>query len=80
MAFNTPDSIVLKIADGQTLQVEKDFKYLGSWINSSENDIKVRMDLAWNTLHSIYVISKSKINLPLKRILIVETVESLLTY
>ena len=34
MAFNKPESIVLKTADGQTLQVEKDFKYLGSWINS----------------------------------------------
>ena len=48
MAFNTPESIVLKTADGQTLQVEKDFKYLGSWINSSEKEIKVRKALAWN--------------------------------
>ena len=32
MAFNTPESIVLKIADGQTLQVEKDLKCLGSSI------------------------------------------------
>ena len=46
MTFSTPESIVLKTADGQTLQVEKDFKYLGSWINSSEKDIKVRQALA----------------------------------
>ena len=80
MAFNTPESIVLKTADVQTLQVEKDFKYLGSWINSSENYIKVRKALAWNALHSMPVIWKSKINLPLKRRLFVATVESVLTY
>ena len=34
MAFNTLDPIILKTADGQILDVEKDFKYLGSWINS----------------------------------------------
>ena len=80
MAFNTPESIVLKTADGQTLQVEKDFKYLGSWINSSEKDIKVRKALAWNALHSMHVICKYKINLPLKRRLFVATVEIVLTY
>ena len=30
MAYKTPESIVLKTADGQTLQVEKDLKYIGS--------------------------------------------------
>ena len=62
------------------LQVEKDLKYLGSWINSSENDIKLRTAQAWNALYSMHMICKSKINLPLKRILIVETVESVLIY
>ena len=46
MAFNTLDPIILKTADGHILDVEKDFKYLGSWINSSEKDIKVRKALA----------------------------------
>ena len=67
MAFNTPESIVLKTADGQTLQVEKYFKYIGSLMNSSEKEIKVRKALAWNALHRMHVILKSKINLPLKR-------------
>ena len=52
MAFNTPASIVLKTADGQTLKVEKNFKYPRSCINSSEKDIKVRKALAWNVLHA----------------------------
>ena len=74
MAFNTPDSIVFKTADGQTLQFEKDFKYLGSGINSSEKDIKVRKALAWNSLHSMHVIWTYNINLPLKRRIFVATV------
>ena len=40
MAFNTLDPIILKTADGQILDVEKDFKYLGWWINSSKNILK----------------------------------------
>ena len=51
MAVNILGSILLKIADSKTLQVEKDFKYFGSWINSPEKDIKVRKVLAWNALH-----------------------------
>ena len=66
MAFNTLDPIILKTADGQILDVEKDFKYLGSWINSSEKDIKVRNALAWNELHSMQTLWKSKTNLSLK--------------
>ena len=42
--------------------------------------IKVRKALAWNALHSMHVIWKSKINLPLKRRLFVATVESVLIY
>ena len=56
MVFNTLDSIILKLAESQTLQVEKDFKYLGYWINLSEKDIKVRKALAWKALHSIHII------------------------
>ena len=56
MAVNTFDPIVLKTAMGQMLQVEEDLKYLGSWINSSEKDIKVRKALAWNALHSMHII------------------------
>ena len=40
----------------------------------------MRKALAWNALHSMHVIWKSKINLPLKRKLFVATIESILTY
>ena len=80
MAFNTLDPMIYKTADGQILDVEKDFKYLGSWINSSEKDIKVRKDLAWNALHNMQTLLKSNTNLQLKRRLFVATVESVLLY
>ena len=31
----------------------EDFKYLGSWVNSSERDIKTRKALAWKALNSM---------------------------
>ena len=40
----------------------------------------MRKALAWNALHSMHVIWKSKINLPLKSRLFVVTVESVLIY
>ena len=80
MAFDTLDPIILKTADGQILDVEKDFKYLGSWINSSEKYINVRKALAWNTLHSMQTLWNYKTNLPLKRRLFISTVESVLLY
>ena len=48
--------------------------------STRQRDIKVRKVLAWNAIHSMHVIWKSKINLPLKRTLFVATVESVLTY
>ena len=80
ISFNTLYPIILKTADGQILDVEKDFKYLGSCINSSEKNIKVKHALYWNALHSMHSLLKSKTNLPLKIRLFVATVESVLLY
>ena len=53
------------------------------WINLLEKDIRVRKALSWNALHSILYMRtlwKSSINLPLKRRLVVVTVESIPLY
>ena len=65
MAFNTEDT-PLKTVESQNLQVIEDFKYLGSWINSPEKDIRVRKGLSWNALHSIRTLWKSSIIFHLK--------------
>lgn len=38
-------------ADGNALQEVSDFKYLGSWMNSTEQDIEVRKALACRALN-----------------------------
>ena len=47
MAVNTTDiHVCIATTDGATLEVTNDFKYLGSWISSTEHDIKMRRALA----------------------------------
>lgn len=36
---------------GTALREVKDYKYLGSWIHSTEQDLKVRKTLAWKVLN-----------------------------
>ena len=42
-----PDHSPLITTGGIALKAVNDFKYLGSWVNSSEQDLKVRKALAW---------------------------------
>ena len=46
-----PDPILTN--GGIALEEVEDFKYLGSWVNSSERDIKTRKALAWKALNSM---------------------------
>ncbi|XP_072170850.1 uncharacterized protein [Diadema setosum] len=71
MAFNI---------DGAVLDVKNDFKYLGSWIASTEQDIRIRRGHAWNALHSMRKVWKSQLSDDIKRRLFVTTVESVLLY
>ncbi|XP_072178317.1 uncharacterized protein [Diadema setosum] len=51
MAFNIDDTTITTL-DGAVLDVKNDFKYLGSWIASTVQDIRIRRGHAWNALHS----------------------------
>ena len=79
MTFNI-DQVELKTLDGSTLAVTEDFKYLGSYIGSTEKDITVRKALAWRALHSLKKIWKSSASQELKRSLFRATVEAILLY
>ena len=46
IALNTPDDVMLTSA-GEELERVEDFKYLGSYIMSTKQDIKVRKAKAW---------------------------------
>jgi hypothetical protein len=79
MAFNI-DKVKLKTLDGSLLTQTSDFKYLGSYIGSTEKDINVRKALAWRALHSLKCVWKSSMNNDLKRSLFIATAEAILLY
>ncbi len=39
MAYNQDDEVKIFTRDGSQLEVIQDFKYLGSWVDSMENDM-----------------------------------------
>ena len=80
LAYNIQNPIPLHTADGTELEWTDDFKYLGSWVDSSEKDISVRKALAWKALNSMMKIWKSGMRRPLKVRFFVATIESILLY
>ena len=47
MAYNTNETPTLCTNEGSHLDQVKDFQYLGSWVDESEKDFKIRKALAW---------------------------------
>ena len=74
------NNTTLKTTDGDTLETKNDFKYLGSWISSTEQDMKIRRALAWKALHKMNKVWKSMLRDDMKRRLFVATIESVLLY
>ena len=65
---------------GTVLEQKNDFKYLGSWVDESLKDIRVRKGLAWKALNDMDRIWKSNMDPGLKKRFFVSTVESILIY
>jgi len=80
MQYNIEDQVNIKTKDGSELERVEDFKYLGSWVDSSEKDVKTRKALAWNACHKLKTIWMSKLKKKLKMRLLCSTVESVLLY
>ena len=78
-AYNTGE-INLNTTDGTNLEVEDDFKYLSSWVNSTEQDIKTRKTLAWKACNKMSSIWKTTLPRTFKVRLLSATVESVLLY
>ena len=81
MTFNQHNTIrdVMSIQNGERMQVN-DFKYLGSYIASTEHDINIRIGKNWYTLNQLTNICKSRLSKNLKRNFFRTTVESVLVY
>ena len=67
-------------SDGNALREVNDFKYLGSWMNSTEQDLKVRKALAWRALNGMSRVWCSNLPRHIKLSLFPATVESVLLY
>ena len=66
MFFNQVQSADIQTLDGSSLEVVNDFKYLGSWIFSSEHDIQVQKALAWKACNGLSKIWKSSFSRSIK--------------
>ena len=80
LAYNIENPPPLRTRDGTELEYKRDFKYLGSWVDSSEKDIAVRKALAWKALNGMSKIWSSSMNPELKKRFFLATVESILLY
>ena len=81
MTFNTPEEeCVLASTTGNQLEHVTDFIYLGSWVATTEKDLRIRKAKAWAACHKLKKIWKSNLRKGLKIRLFVATVESILLY
>ena len=81
IAYNIlPDHSPLITTEGIALKAVNDFKYLGSWVNSSEQDLNARKALAWRALNGMACVWKSNLPRNIKLSFFHATVESVLLY
>ena len=80
MAYKQPDNITIKTKSGELLKKVQNFKYLGSWVASSEQYFEIRKALAWSACNKIKKIWKSNMNRKIKVQLFRATFESVLRY
>ena len=68
MTFNQHNTIrdVMSNQNGERIKQVNDFKYLGSYIASTEHDINVRIGKAWSALNQLTNIWKSRLSKNLK--------------
>ena len=64
--------------NGTTLEEKVDFKYLDSWVDETEKDVRVRKGLAWKALNDMDKVWTSDLNPELKKRFFVATVEYIL--
>ena len=65
---------------GNMIKREEDLKYLGSYINSTDRDVNIRIAKTWDALNSMQSIWKSKLSEGLKRNFFRAAVKSVLVY
>lgn len=80
ICLNQDISAGMKSLNGDEVKHVNDFKYLGSYISSTENDVNIRLGKSWAALNKMNNIWKSNLPDQLKRDFFRATVESVLVY
>ena len=80
MVYNIPTPSPLKTIGDNAIKIVDNFKYLGSWMKSSEQDIKVRKALAWEACHKLSRVWRTLLKANIKVRLFLATLESVLLY
>ena len=82
MSLNQDSSVSMsmKSLNGEAIKNVLDFKYLGSYIASTDNDVSIRIGKAWAVLNNLNKIWTSNLSVRLKRNFFRATVESVLVY
>ena len=80
MTYNVPEHDSLRTRSGNALKEVEDFKYLGSWVNSTETDVKIRRAIAWKALNKMSAVWKSHLSRGIKLGFFIATVETILLY
>ena len=76
MVYDIPTPSPLKTIGGKAIKIVENFKYLGSWMISSEQDIKVKKALAWDACHKLNRVWSSPLKRYIKVRLFLATVKS----
>ena len=79
MCFNQSGNMLTSQTNKQLKEVT-DFKYLGSWINTTQRDISIRIAKAWSASNKLDKIWKSNLSRKLKIQFFRATVETVLLY
>ena len=66
MAYNIKEDVTLVTKTGSHLEQVKDFQYLGSWVDESEKDFKIRKAIAWKACNKMRTLWKSALPASLK--------------
>ncbi len=80
MAYNQNEEVKTMTTDGSQLEVVYDFKYLGSWIDNTEADLRSRKAEAWRACNKLTKVWKSDLSREIKVRLLGSAVESILLY
>ena len=80
MCLNQDASAGIKSLNGGKVKKVDDFKYLGSYIGTTEQDVNIRIAKAWEALNSLNNIWKSNLPNQLKKNFFRAIVETVLVY